>query len=264
MSGNWNIDWVRGVGIADAGWLALAAIALWLLLGEPLLGKRSYRALLAALDAGRADARVRFYRNWTLQGWLLMFAVLALAFGVLHWTPAHLGLRWPQVTFHAAGGFVAGMLGAAVAGLLFGIVMARRQAKSGNAPAKPAVAGDVLRMLPHCARERRGFALLSLTAGITEEVIWRGFLLAALVALFPHAPAWLLLVPMALVFGWAHLYQGKSGVLVTAILGAVLGGLYIGTGSLLLPIVLHAIIDLRTLLIPLPDDGLAGGRSTPD
>ena len=258
MNLHWNMDWVHGAGFTGIGWLVLAAIGSWLLLGEPLLGKRSYRALLDALDAGRADARARFYRSWTVQGWLLMFAVLALVFGILRWTPAHIGLRWPQVDFHAGSGFVAGMLGAAVAGLLLGVVMARRQAATGKAPTAPAVTGDVLRMLPRTPRERRGFALLSLTAGITEEVIWRGFLLTALAVVFPHAPAWLLLLPMALVFGWAHLYQGWSGVLVTAILGAILGGVYIGTGSLLLPIVLHALVDLRALLIPVPHEDIDG------
>ena len=33
-------------------------------------------------------------------------------------------------------------------------------------------------------------------------------------------------------------------------MGGVIAGLYLGTGSLLLPVMLHALIDLRFLLVP--------------
>jgi membrane protease YdiL (CAAX protease family) len=39
-------------------------------------------------------------------------------------------------------------------------------------------------------------------------------------------------------------------VLTTGVLGGVLAALYVGTGSLLLPVLLHAAIDLRLLLVP--------------
>jgi membrane protease YdiL (CAAX protease family) len=52
------------------------------------------------------------------------------------------------------------------------------------------------------------------------------------------------------VFGLAHAYQGVTGVVTTGVLGGVLAALYLGTGSLLLPVVLHALIDLRFLLVP--------------
>jgi membrane protease YdiL (CAAX protease family) len=55
------------------------------------------------------------------------------------------------------------------------------------------------------------------------------------------------------IFGFAHLYQGIAGVLGTALIGALLVGLYLSTGSLLLPILVHAIIDIRAfLLVPAP------------
>jgi membrane protease YdiL (CAAX protease family) len=41
-----------------------------------------------------------------------------------------------------------------------------------------------------------------------------------------------------------------GGVVATGALGGVMAALYLDTGSLLLPVLLHAAIDLRFLLVP--------------
>ncbi len=56
-----------------------------------------------------------------------------------------------------------------------------------------------------------------------------------------------------LVFGWAHLFQGWRGVALTGMLGAAFALLYIATESLLSPIIIHAAIDLRILIIVTPE-----------
>jgi membrane protease YdiL (CAAX protease family) len=68
-----------------------------------------------------------------------------------------------------------------------------------------------------------------------------------------------LVVIAALAFGLAHAYQGRAGVLTTGVLGGVMAALYLQTGSLLLPVLLHAAIDLRFLLVPAR--ALPAGRS---
>jgi membrane protease YdiL (CAAX protease family) len=109
-------------------------------------------------------------------------------------------------------------------------------------------------MLPRTSRERWGFAALAVTAGLTEELIWRGFGLGALHIVLPQAHSTWLIALAALAFGWAQLYQGYTGMLATGVLGALLAVLYIGTGSLLLPMLVHVLIDLRALLIPVGAD----------
>jgi membrane protease YdiL (CAAX protease family) len=49
-------------------------------------------------------------------------------------------------------------------------------------------------------------------------------------------------------FGFAHLYQGALGTLVTAAIGAALGYVYIVTGSLALPMLLHVAIDVSAMV----------------
>lgn len=236
----------------DIARLATLALAAWLLLGEPLLGRWSHRRLLAALDAGQPGARLRFYRSWTVMAWVLagVTTLVVLANG---WSLAGLGLRLPQAVGGLGQDFVAGMAGALIAGLVIGLVLSRRQhhAPSRVAAAPRVPGGDrVLRMLPHDRRERWGFAALAVTAGLTEEWIWRGFGAAALHAAWPQLPLAPTVAVLALAFGWAHFYQGLAGMAATAVLGGLFAWLYLSTGSLWLPMLLHVLVDLRALLVP--------------
>jgi CAAX protease family protein len=101
-------------------------------------------------------------------------------------------------------------------------------------------------LLPHTPREMSRFVLLSVTAGICEEVMFRGFLLWYLASLIPVIPA--LLIGAAL-FGMAHAYQGSHGVLRTGIVGAALVILYVLSHSLWLPMLLHAFVDVNSGLL---------------
>jgi membrane protease YdiL (CAAX protease family) len=257
MNGHCNVDWVLGASVHGIGWIVVLAIAAWLLLAEPLLGRASYRRLEAALDRGAPFARVRCYRQWIWQSWLLALLVMALSIGVLGWTPAQLGLRLAHLP-GLPGGLswatlgVGAMLG--LAGFIGAARMASRKARRARTaqPPPPRRMPEGMQILPRNRGERRLFALLAVTAGVTEEIVWRGFLLALLVTLFPRAPMAMPIVAIAVVFGWAHLYQGLTGILATGVLGGMLALLYVVTGSLLPSIVLHAAIDLAALLRPLP------------
>jgi membrane protease YdiL (CAAX protease family) len=107
-----------------------------------------------------------------------------------------------------------------------------------------------LALLPRTAAERRLFTVVGLTAGICEEWLYRGFFLAVVAAVAGDLPTWVLVGLAAVAFGLAHAYQGRAGVVLTGLLGGVMAALYLGTGSLLLPVLLHAAIDLRFLLVP--------------
>ena len=71
-------------------------LALYLLIGEPLLGHAAHRRMLAALQAGRTDARLRFYLGRTWQGWLLMPVTLAITLGLAGWLAVGCTLASPR------------------------------------------------------------------------------------------------------------------------------------------------------------------------
>ena len=97
---------------------------------------------------------------------------------------------------------------------------------------------DLLR--PVSAREHRDFQLLSLTAGITEEIIFRGFLIGVLALLWP---LWLAVLVSVTVFLLAHIYQGPAGMLRILPITLAMTGLYLLAGSLWPAIIVHVLVD---------------------
>ena len=92
-------------------------------------------------------------------------------------------------------------------------------------------------LLPRTNAEMALFAGVSVTAGICEELIYRGFLLH-----YARAEPLGLSTPLAL---------AASSVLF--------GWLYVASGTLLLPMVLHALVDLRALAAAYLARGARGG-----
>ena len=96
-------------------------------------------------------------------------------------------------------------------------------------------------LLPHTARDRILFVGVSLTAGICEEIIFRGFLIHVLDTVAPMSIALLL---SSGAFGVAHAYQQPVGALRAALLGLVLAVPFVLYGSIVPAIVAHTAIDL--------------------
>ncbi len=95
-------------------------------------------------------------------------------------------------------------------------------------------------LLPHRRDELRRFYWLSLTAGVVEEVLWRGYLIWYFSLVMP---LWVAVVVSSVLFGLGHAYQGIKNVPSVVLLGAVFAWLYVSTGSLLLAVVFHALFD---------------------
>jgi len=102
---------------------------------------------------------------------------------------------------------------------------------------------NIEQMIPRDGRELRAFSGLSITAGICEEIMYRGFLIW-------YLSHWLELIPAAavaaLIFGFGHAYQGWRGILLTAAVGAFLGAVYLISGSLFVPMLIHALMDIHS------------------
>ena len=103
-------------------------------------------------------------------------------------------------------------------------------------------------IVPRTPRERRLFPVVCVTAGVTEEVIYRWFMLSYLMVLLDLG-VWQSVALSSALFGLAHFYQGIRGVLLTGILGAAFASIWFSTGTLLAPIILHTLVDLRISLI---------------
>ncbi|HEY0401322.1 MAG TPA: CPBP family intramembrane glutamic endopeptidase [Blastococcus sp.] len=243
--------------LADFGPAALAAVivASYLVVGEPLAGHVLHRRFEGRLrtDPG---ARRSFYVRLLILEWGLSLLALLVWLSAPGVDAGQVGLRWPQQWPGPVTGlvvvfvllFVVVSTRALRSGALLEVAEPVRRAGEGR-HAEPA-AHATLALLPRSAGERRLFTLVGVTAGVCEEWLYRGFFLAVVAALAGGLPIGLLVVVAAVAFGLAHAYQGPVGILTTGLLGGVMAALYLQTGSLLLPVLLHAAIDLRFLLVP--------------
>ena len=106
--------------------------------------------------------------------------------------------------------------------------------------------------LPHTGQERRWWMVVSVTAGVTEEWIFRGYALHTLRGPVGFSLTAAMVLSSGL-FGLGHLYQGWRGTLTAALLGFLFAMMAVMTGGLLLPMIVHAVIDLQILVIFQPD-----------
>lgn len=83
-------------------------------------------------------------------------------------------------------------------------------------------------------------------AAFLEEIIFRGFLISELTGVLGTGPfaVGVSVLLGSIIFGVAHWYQGKSGVLSTGIVGAILAVIFVVNDfNLWLPILTHGFID---------------------
>ena len=99
-------------------------------------------------------------------------------------------------------------------------------------------------VMPRRENEYRLFNWVSITAGITEEILYRGFLIWFFAA---WMPIWAAAAASIVVFTLAHLYQNIVTALTkVAGMAVVLTAVYLVSGSLWPAILLHAVVDLTS------------------
>jgi membrane protease YdiL (CAAX protease family) len=95
-------------------------------------------------------------------------------------------------------------------------------------------------------------ALAWVVAAVGEELVWRGYVMNRVADVMGRSRVrWMLnLLAVSIVFGFAHVYQGVTGVVENVIAALLLGGLYLATGrNLIAPIVAHGVTDTLDFLI---------------
>lgn len=202
---------------------------------QPILGYRSFQKLVRFAAAGHAIPLSRLYNRTLIGQWLLFVLVLSI------W---HAEERaWLDLGF-ALRTDAAAAAGIGLAAIAF-VMLAFKLRQLG--PRRPQVRdallerlGTIELILPRTRRQLRHFYALSVTAGIVEETIWRGFMIWYFCQ---YLPLWAAVILSSLGFGLAHAYQGMVNIPKSALTGAVFALIYVLTGSLLFPIVLHALAD---------------------
>ena len=192
----------------------------------------------AAVAAGVPDARAKAYRRATLGQWAFT-AIVIVGWIVAKRSWTALGVVPPTDWRLYAGIALIAAIG------FFGFRQAqaigRLSAKAEGVDEYRTRLAELSFLLPHTRGEYRGFMLLSITAGICEELLCRGYLIWVLRAYTSLAGA---IVISAIAFGLGHAYQGTKGIVKTTVVGVAMNLIVLLTGWLLPAMVVHAILDV--------------------
>lgn len=211
-------------------------VLLLVMVAMPLLAIRSSRTLVHVLRT-QPELRSSFYLQGIVVQWLLTALVLlGMWFKQDQW--ALLGL-----TLDGAGLWLLVLLVMVILSLLF-----NRYATLGAAGQARVqkLYHHVAHYLPTNNSQYRWGVLLSLTAGICEEIVYRGFVFWRLSLLMGVLPAMIL---TNLVFAFVHVATGLKNALWSFVLGMVFSLFYLYTGDLWLSICCHAAIDLLSITL---------------
>jgi membrane protease YdiL (CAAX protease family) len=211
-----------------------------LLLIFPIGGWWAYRRFLERLARDGDAALVREYRITLL--WLTCLGIGTVAVWAAGGRSlAALGLIMPRGGTDS--GILLGIAGGACAGLIVRPAAAALSAKAAAGLRRQM--GKIEAFLPKTGEQLAWGLVVSLFAGLCEEIAYRGYLI-------PYCRFWLAewpaLIAASILFGLAHIYQGAAGTLVTAALGLSFGYLFVESGSLALPIALHAAVDISAMV----------------
>jgi membrane protease YdiL (CAAX protease family) len=203
---------------------------------QPIYGSIDTRRYVARIKAGQPANQVRFYVETSIMEWVFM-AALGIAWWILGRPITDLGfknLEGPELWGDTAVLVV-------IIGLLVYSWQSMKRASKEERKKLTDRLGPLVHFLPHTRRDLRYFFGASITAGIVEEIVYRGF---ALWYMGSFMPLWVAVAVSSVGFGLVHSYQGASGAVRAGLLGLGLAIFYVLTGSIWLPILAHIAIDM--------------------
>jgi membrane protease YdiL (CAAX protease family) len=202
---------------------------------QPVHGAWSYRTAVARIKAGEdIDVKTMYWQTISLQ-WAA-FVVLLVSWALI-------GRPWYYLTGATSFGlgFYIGLL-VVFAVCVYLALAARTVAEMTDEKKSGYIEGlgDTVYFMPRTRRDLLIFDLLSTTAGIVEEVIFRGFVIWYLLHFMP---LWAAVLVSSVMFGLVHSYQGLGGGVKAGLVGLSLALLYVASGSIWLSIIAHIAID---------------------
>jgi uncharacterized protein len=206
---------------------------------DPWLSYLWYQGARRRIAAGVPGAKVRLYRQ------IVAGQVISVALFLVYWRSGRIPAASFGVVEPRSWAWTTTAIFVIVGALAWSSLRVRPKAERIRKKLKDGIGA----LIPDSHRERSWWGAVSLGAGVSEELLYRGFLLYYVSVFLPQINSLERVLLISLVFGLAHIYQGWQGSVAAGIMGLILAGLYLMTGSLILPIVIHAATDSRILLM---------------
>ena len=204
-------------------------------LALPLAGYVGHERMFRRLAEGGSRLRIKAYLTNALILWALLMLVL-FAWHNAGRDFALMGFQLPGTLRFWGGTALAGL---AILPLIYQVLATRRKDEYRHQITEDM--GKLVHLMPRSTRELGYFSGLAITAGIVEEILFRG-------ALIWYLSLWMDTIWAAalalLVFTLAHSYQDTKNALRAGLAGLALTVVYLLSGSIFPAIALHAAIDL--------------------
>src|SRR5215470_5528377 len=211
-------------------WLIFFALGVLL----PWRGRARMKKLLAMPHVSSLERLVLYASTIAFQ-WLAV-ALVGWRVWAHGYTAPQLGLLFHDQTRL----LIAGLVGAGIIGGLQWLNL--RRVSRIPVESRGPVQAIAERILPQSAVELLPYFALAITAGLCEEFLYRGFAMAALAR--AGLGAWLVVFISSLLFGLAHSYQGRGGIVMTFLVGLLLGASRLTYNSLVPAIFWHSAVDI--------------------
>ena len=214
----------------DALFLLLFAVIV------PIYGLIQYRRLWKEEPEALAANRRSYYNSTIIFQWTMGLVLVAL------WIAK--GRDWPALGFTSNIGdsfWIAMLIAAGTLGYFY---FQLQKAKNGDAAVRNKIRrgfGDTDPILPHNRGDLQHFYGVSFTAGTIEEVVFRGYWIWLL---SQFMPVWVAAAIGIIHFALVHSYQGARQLPALLTVSTALMIVFLLSGSLWLPMVLHIGIDV--------------------
>lgn len=236
---------LKGFGVIIASLIIMVAIDVW------------------RRKTGNKRRTTSPYRQW-IATMILLWSIAAIA--VWAWvasgrTITDLGFHWGQGAAWKIG--LAWVLAIAfLSQQLVQIFVIRRDEEAREEVRRVVFdSGDYDQIMPRRRQDVWLFQLLAVTAGITEEIVFRAFLISFFALVMP---IWFAAAAALALFIAGHAYQGVKGLIRILPVSIVLTLCYVLSGSLWPGIILHVAVDVFAgilVWIVLPRDGYVKART---
>lgn len=230
-----------------AGAAALATVlVVGLVVVQPFAGRRRYRRLVERIRSEPA-ARVQHYVRGIVGEWVYV-GIVAILGGFAGRKAASIGLTFHELTARSAA-IADQYIAVTAVGMVVTTALVWRAGPQLLEVVWRQVRGFV-ELLPRTLQERTVFVGVAVTAGICEEILYRGFGIAYTEWLIPGVSRPAIITLTGAAFGLAHAYQGPRNVILTGVVGAMFAWLTLTTGTLVPAMIIHALVDLRVAALP--------------
>jgi membrane protease YdiL (CAAX protease family) len=209
----------------------------------PISGYIQQKKLKKRISDGGYN-KIKWYRDTIIWSWIPVLLILLLI-PLSNMTLGNIGIKWINIGTLLLNNWIkyslVGLYFIYFSYNVYSIIVLKYSKKS-RSIAAASIPDNFRIFFPITKREKRTWDFVAISAGITEEIIYRGYLFYALGIIFPNISLILILLISTIAFGIGHIYQGKEAIRPTLI-GFIFGIFYIVFNSIIPIIIIHIAQD---------------------